>query len=78
TLVQARERVQVANVGLAQAREAFRLARLRASAGVTATPQASPELELSNAQTTLTQAETNRVTALYDYNIARSQLDRAR
>lgn len=77
TLVQARQRVQVANIGLTQAVEAFRMARLRANAGVTATPQASPELELSNAQTTLTQAETNRVTALYDYNIARSQLQRA-
>jgi outer membrane protein TolC len=77
TLIQARERVQVANVGVAQAREAFRLARVRARAGVTATPQASPQLELSNAQATLSQAETNRVNALYDYNQARSELDRA-
>lgn len=76
-LVQARERVQVATVGLAQAREAFRLARLRSQVGVTASPQLSPQLELSNAQTTLTQAETNRVNALYDYNIAKSQLERA-
>lgn len=76
-LVQASERVSVANVGLAQAREAFRLSRLRAQVGVTASPQVSPQLELSNAQATLTQAETNRVNALYDYNLARAQLDRA-
>ncbi|AIE86057.1 TolC family protein [Fimbriimonas ginsengisoli] len=76
-LAQARERVQVANVGLAQAREAFRLARLRARVGVSAGPLTSPQLELSNAQASLTQAETNRVNALYDYNQARSDLDRA-
>lgn len=76
-LVQASERVSVANVGLTQAREAFRLSRLRAQVGVTASPQVSPQLELSNAQATLTQAETNRVNAVYDYNLARAQLDRA-
>jgi len=76
-LQSARQRVLVANVGLGQAREAFRLARLRSQVGVSAIPGASPQLELSNAQTTLTQAETNRVNALYDYNIARSQLARA-
>ena len=76
-LVQARDRVRVVNVGVAQAREAFRLARLRAIAGVSASPQVSPQLELSNAQATLTQAESNRVNALYDYNVARAALDRA-
>jgi outer membrane protein TolC len=76
-LSQAAERVQVATVGLEQAREAFRLARLRAQVGVSASPQVSPQLELSNAQTTLTQAETNRVDAIYDYNLARAALDRA-
>ena len=76
--VQAKERVRVANLGVAQAEEAFRLARLRAQAGVSAAPQQSPQIELSNAQNALTQARTNRVNALYDYNIARSALDRAR
>jgi outer membrane protein TolC len=32
---------------------------------------------LSNAQTTLAQAESNLVNAVYDYNTARAQLDRA-
>ena len=75
---QARERVRVATLGVAQAEEAFRLAQLRARAGVSAAPQQSPQIELSNAQVALTQARTNRVNALYDYNIARSALDRAR
>lgn len=77
TLLQARDRVAVANVGLAQAREAFRLARVRYNAGVSQQTGISPQLELSNSQTSLTQAETNQVNALYDYNSARAQLDRA-
>ncbi len=76
--VQARERVRVSNLGVGQAREAFRLAQLRAQAGVSAIPQQSPQIELSNAQISLTQAENNRVSALYDYNVARAALDRAR
>jgi outer membrane protein TolC len=77
TLVQARDRVQVTNVGVAQAQESYRLARVRYNAGVSQQVGVSPELEVSNAQTTLTQAESNRVNALYDYNSARAQLDRA-
>lgn len=76
-LSQAAERVLVANVGLEQARESLRLARLRASVGVSASPQVSPQLELSNSETTLTEAETNRLNAIYDYNQARAALERA-
>lgn len=76
-LLQARDRVQVANVGLAQAREAARLAQVRYNAGVSQQVGVSPILEISNSQTSLTQAETNQVNALYDYNTARAQLDRA-
>jgi outer membrane protein TolC len=76
-LVQARDRVAVTNVELSEAREAFRLARVRYNAGVSQQPGVSPQLELSNSQTTLTQAQTNQVNALYDYNNARAQLDRA-
>lgn len=75
--LQASERVKVANLGVEQAREAFRLSRLRSQAGVSAVQGQSPQIELSNAQVALTQAETNRVNALYDYNVARSALDRA-
>ena len=77
TLVQARSRVAVANVGLAQAREAFRLARVRYNAGVSQQAGVSPQLELSNAQTTLATAQSNQINALYDYNAARAQIDRA-
>ena len=76
-LVQSRDRVAVANVGLAQAREAYRLARVRYNAGVSQQTGVSPQLELGNAQTTLAQAESSQVNALYDYNTARAQLDRA-
>lgn len=76
-LVQARQRVAVSNVEVAQAEEAYRLARLRYNAGVTEQISASPELELINSQTSLTQAHTDQVNALYDYNSARAQLDRA-
>jgi outer membrane protein len=76
-LVQARSRVAVANVGLAQAREAYRLARVRYNAGVSQQTGVSPQLELSNAQATLAQAQSSQVNALYDYNGARAQLDRS-
>ena len=77
TLIQARDRVAVANVGLTQAREAARLARVRYNAGVSQQTGISPLLELSSAQTSLALAEANQVNALYDYNNARAQLDRA-
>lgn len=76
-LVQARSRVAVANVGLSQAREAFRQARVRYSAGVSQQQNVSPQIELSNAQSALALAESNQVNAIYDYNTARAQLDRA-
>jgi outer membrane protein len=77
TLLQARDRVAVATVGVTQAREASRLAQVRYSAGVSQAVGVSPILELSAAQTSLTQAQSNLVNALYDYNTARAQVDRA-
>jgi outer membrane protein TolC len=62
---------------LAQADEAYRLARLRYSSGVTSQTGVSPIVELSSAQQTLTQAQSNYVNALYDYNADRSALDKA-
>ncbi|MCS6777964.1 MAG: TolC family protein [Chloroherpetonaceae bacterium] len=76
-LLQARDRVAVANQALAQAQEAFRLARVRYEAGVTAVAGVSPQIELSDAQTALVQAQSNQINALYDYNNARARLDRA-
>ena len=76
-LVQARDRVAVANQALALAQEAFRLARVRYNAGVAAQSGLSPLLEVSDAQAALTQAENNRVNALYDYNNSRARHDKA-
>lgn len=77
SLIIARDSLAVSNQSLALAREAFRLARVRYTAGVTATAGVSPLLEVSDAQNALTQAESNQVNALYNYNNARSQLDKA-
>jgi outer membrane protein TolC len=62
---------------LAQADEAYHIARLRYSSGVTSQTGVSPIVELSTAQQTLTQAQSNYVNALYDYNADRSALDKA-
>ncbi len=76
-LLQARDRVAVANRALAQAREAYRLAKVRFDAGVSQAQGVSPLLELSDAQNALTLSENNQVNALYDYNNYRSRLDKA-
>lgn len=76
-LVQARNRVAVTNYEVAEARESYRLAQIRYNAGMAAQVSSSPQLEIINAQTSLTQARTDQVNALYDYNNARSQFDRA-
>jgi len=77
TYVNARERLKVAEAAMAQAEEAYRLAQVRYKAGVTLTPGGSPLLEISDAQTALTQAQTNRINAQYDVETARTRLERA-
>jgi outer membrane protein TolC len=74
---EARLRIDVANQSLKEANAAFDLAKVRYVAGVSAHAGISPLLELSDAQSALTLAETNQVNALYDYNSARARLDRA-
>ncbi len=76
-LLQARDRISVANQALIQAKEGFRLARVRYNAGVSSQAGISPLLEVSDAQAALTQAESSQVSALYDYNNARARLDKA-
>ncbi len=76
-LRQNQEKVSAARQQLAQADEAYRLARLRYSAGVTKQAGISPLIELSDAQRTLNQAQSDYVNGLYDYNNSRSTLDRA-
>ncbi len=63
--------IQTASVGLEQAREALRLARLRFQAGV------GIQTEVIDAEDNLTQAEGNRVTAILNYNRALASLIRA-
>ncbi len=76
-LSQSRDRVAVANQAVSEAREGFRLARVRYTEGVSGTVGISPLLEVSDAQAALVQAESNQVNALYDYNNSRARLDKA-
>ncbi|WP_293085595.1 TolC family protein [Okeania sp. SIO3B5] len=65
------ENISTAELGVEQAREALRLARLRFQAGV------GTQLEVINAETDLTRAENNLLTAIIDYNRSLSELQRA-
>jgi outer membrane protein len=76
-ILQATEQVRVANQVLSAAKTAFDIAVVRYTTGVSSTAGISPLLEVSDAQAALTLAEQNQVNALYDYNTARAQLDRA-
>lgn len=69
--------LKAARQSLAQADEAYRLARLRYTTGVTSQEGVSPLIELSDAQQTLSQAQSDYINALYDYNNGRSALDKA-
>lgn len=67
----AKQKLEVAERGIAQAAEGLRLARVRFEAGV------STSLEISDAEVAYTQAQTNRVNARYDYLNAYAALQRA-
>lgn len=68
---ESREKIAVAEKALDQARESMRLAEVRYKAGV------STQVELFDAQTALTQAETNHVNAVYDYYTAMARLEKS-
>jgi hypothetical protein len=70
-LQDAAKRLEVARKGLEQATEALRLARVRYEAGV------SLQLEISDAELAYTQAQTNLVTAQFDYLDAYAALQKA-
>ncbi|MDJ0735528.1 MAG: TolC family protein [Nostocaceae cyanobacterium] len=65
------ENVQTANAALDQAKESLRLARLRFQAGV------GTQTEVINAESDLTRAEGNRISAILEYNSALTRLQRA-
>jgi outer membrane protein TolC len=69
-VMDAYERIATSAAGLAQAREAFRLAGVRYREGV------DTQVAVYDAQAALTQAETNAVNSKYDYFVALAQLDR--
>ncbi|MDJ1185017.1 TolC family protein [Roseofilum casamattae] len=70
-LVSSFDNIQTSIVGLAQAQEALRLARLRFQAGV------GTQTDVINSETDLTQAQFNQVQAILGYNIAVARLQRA-
>ena len=65
------ENIATAELGVEQAKEALRLARLRFQAGV------GTQLEVIQQETDLTRAENNLLTAIIEYNRALSELQRA-
>lgn len=65
------DNIQTASVALEQARESLRLARLRFQAGV------GTQTDVINAETELTRAEANRLSAILDYNRALATLQRS-
>jgi outer membrane protein TolC len=67
----AAEELATADKTIEQAQEGFRIANVRFAAGV------STNLEVVQAQAALSQAEANRILALFNVNIARAQLERA-
>ena len=66
-----RANIDTTTTALAQAAEALRLARLRFQAGV------GTQTDVINAETDLTRAEGNRVSAVIGYNLSLAQLQRA-
>src|SRR5262249_36217535 len=76
-LTEAQDRLNVTTAALTEAQEQYRLAEVRFKAGVTLVPGGSPLLEISDAQTALTQAQSNNVNAQYDFQNAKARLDKA-
>jgi outer membrane protein TolC len=69
-LRQSAELVKATEESVGQAQEALRLASARLSAG------AGTQLEVLDSRVQVTQAESNRVQALYNYNVALAEFDR--
>jgi len=71
TFASAAEELVAADKIVEQAQEGLRIANVRFAAGV------STNLEVITAQALLSQAEANRIQALFNVNVARAQLERA-
>src|SRR5207237_9235366 len=70
SLKQSAELVKATEESVGQAQEALRLASARLSAG------AGTQLEVLDARVQVTQASSNRLQALYNYNVALAGFDR--
>ncbi len=71
TMKEAEKRIDTSKVAVDQAEENFRIAEVRYTAGV------GTNLDVVDAELALTQAKTNYIQALYDYNTGKAQLDKA-
>jgi outer membrane protein TolC len=68
---EAEKRIDTSGVAVTKAEEDFKIAQIRYSAGV------GTNLDVIDAQVALTQAKTNYVQSLYDYNTSRANLNKA-
>lgn len=71
SMTQARERTEVARIGVQQAQESFRVTSTRFKEGL------AQNSDLLDAEVALLQAKTNYTQALVDYELARARLQRA-
>jgi len=68
---EAEKRIDTSQVAVNQAQEDFRMSQVRYEAGV------GTNLDVVDAELALTQAKTNYIQALYDYNTSKALLDQA-
>ncbi|MDR3592283.1 MAG: TolC family protein [Negativicutes bacterium] len=71
SMKEAEKRIDTSKVAVDQAEENFRIAEVRYTAGV------GTNLDVVDAELALTQAKTNYIQALYDYNTGKALLDKA-
>jgi outer membrane protein TolC len=67
----AEKNIDTAKVAVDQAEEDFKIAQVRYSSGV------GTNLDVMDAEVSLTQAKNNYIKALYDYNTSKAKLDKA-
>ncbi len=71
SMKEAEKRISTSKVAVDKAEEDFKIAQVRYSAGV------GTNLDVIDAQLALTQAKTNYIQAMYDYNTSKANLDKA-
>lgn len=71
SMIEAEKRIATSQVAVDKAEEDFKIAQVRYSAGV------GTNIDVIDAQVALTQAKTNYIQALYDYNTNRAKLEKS-